>query len=118
MTADFHAYSPLSGGKVGEIRMKFQIDQKFSKIAHLQSGEQSSLSCIFRCFQVIWNRVLWPFSSASYIYGIYYLENRRKQAKIQGNEHNVRDTFYMEKEKNTETHTESVVYYYKNRHLL
>lgn len=52
-----------------------------------------------RTMAVIWNRVLWPFSSALNIYGIYYLENRRKQAKIQGNIHNGIDTFYMEKEK-------------------
>jgi hypothetical protein len=30
---------------------------------------------------------MWPISSALNIYGIYYLENRRKQAKIQGNIH-------------------------------
>lgn len=65
-----------------------------------------------RALTFVRNRVWWSFSSALNIYGIYYLENRRKQAKIQGNIHNGIDILY-ERQTNT-----SFVYYYKNRHLL
>lgn len=73
---------------------------------------QNSARAKLRAMAFIWSRVLWPFSSALNIYGIYYLENRRKQAKIQGNIHNGTDILY-ERQTNT-----SFVYYYKNRHLL
>jgi hypothetical protein len=42
---------------------------------------------LLRTVAALWSRAVWPLSSALDIYGIYYLENRRKQAKIQGNIH-------------------------------
>jgi hypothetical protein len=71
------------------------------------------VSCFVR-WRFIWDRLLWPHSSASYIYGIYYLENRRKQAKIQGNIYN--SILYMfEKTQNspTQSYRMALVYYYK-----
>ena len=86
--------------------------------ANVEKREMSSYTvdyshCMFvSCFvrwRFIWDRLLWPHSSASYIYGIYYLENRRKQAKIQGNIYN--SILYMfEKTQNSPTQLTTLWY--------